>query len=443
MAAQDLEKLVVQLSADIKKYEGALSRAQAVTNQRMGAIQKRATASSNAIAAAFGGIGTKVAGALAAAAGGRAATSLMDSAKQIENSLKVAGLAGEDLKKVYDKLFASAQKNAVPLEAMAVLYGRISQAQDALNVSQEEMTNFTDKVGVALRVAGASSQEAAGALLQLSQALGAGIVRAEEYNSINEGARPILQAVAAGLREAGGDVAKLRNLVMDGKVSSEAFFRAFEAGAVTLEEKVAGAETTVSQQLVRLQNVLTDAAGKMDDATGASERLGDILSTLGDGVEDFGNVAADVADSDLAKLLGYLDRLVAAAGTFKKLMGGIPGIIDKFGKLNYDALHGKPLGSSIAEQAIQDRIDAAFEGTGVDPKGGRLPAKPAPRVIDRISLDDYAVPDDGKGGKKGRGGSRRSADELQREIEQIKERTAAIQTEIDAQAALNGRFFNL
>src|SRR5690606_29474164 len=114
-------------------------------------------------------------------------------------------------------------------------------------------------------------------------------VRAEEYNSINEGARPILQAVAAGLKEAGGDVARLRQLVMDGKVSSEAFFRAFEAGSSILTDKVANAELTVSQQFIRLMNVLTDTAGKFNDATGAGDAMGSAIAGLAGEIEDFGN----------------------------------------------------------------------------------------------------------------------------------------------------------
>src|SRR5690606_18702903 len=127
--------------------------------------------------------------------------------------------------------------------------------QKELGISGEELLGFTDKIAVALRVSGKSAAESSGALLQLSQALGSGVVRAEEFNSILEGAQPIAQAAAAGLKEAGGSVAKLRQLVVDGKVSSEAFFRAFEAGSVILEDKVANAELTVSQGFVRFQNV--------------------------------------------------------------------------------------------------------------------------------------------------------------------------------------------
>ena len=105
---------------------------------------------------------------------------------------------------VYNRLRESALKNAAPLETLVTLYGRVALVQKELGVSQAEMLNFTDKIALALRVAGTDAQSASGALLQLSQALGSGVVRAEEFNSILEGALPIAQAAAAGLKEAGG-----------------------------------------------------------------------------------------------------------------------------------------------------------------------------------------------------------------------------------------------
>ncbi|KFC68439.1 tape measure domain protein [Devosia sp. LC5] len=124
--------------------------------------------------------------------------------------------------------------------------------------------------------------------MQLGQALGSARVQAEEFNSINEGARPILQAAAAGILEAGGSVAKLKALVNDGKISNQAFFQGIQAGSVILEEKLVGAEASVSNSFIRLQNVLIDTAGKMNEGTAASSILADGLQNLSDGVVEFG-----------------------------------------------------------------------------------------------------------------------------------------------------------
>jgi tape measure domain-containing protein len=278
--ALELERLVVSLEASIVRFERAMQRANGVSNATAKKIEGRFAKMNSVLGAQFGALGRSLIAPLTGAAGLRGFQQLLDTNTRIENSLKVAGLAGDQLAGVYDRLFQSAQRNAAPLEALVELYSRASLVQKELGISSEQLERFTDNVAVALRVAGTDAQSASGALLQLAQALGSGTVRAEEFNSIQEGALPVLQAVAAGLTEAGGSVAQLRQLVIDGKVSSEAFFKAFEAGAGLLQEKVAGSSLTASQSFEKLNNVLVVASGQIDEATGVSAGLAEAIGGL-------------------------------------------------------------------------------------------------------------------------------------------------------------------
>lgn len=448
----DNHKLIVSLEARIRSYEKNLERAQSQTNQRMKGIEtalKRPQAefdrlgaqsgrvlrkmetdtarSSQVIGANFKAIGASFAAGLSI----QGAQKLIDSATRIRNALKVAGLEGGNLTKVYNQLFQSAQKNAAPLETLVTLYSRVSQAQDALGVSQGQILNFTDKIALALRVAGTDAQTASGALLQLSQALGSGTVRAEEFNSVNEGARPILQAVAAGLKEAGGSVSKLRSLVLDGKVSSAAFFRAFEAGAGTLEAKVAGAELTVSQALIRLQNVLIDVAGKMDLATGASGKLAGFLSNdLTNALKEIGGIFEGASTGPIAGFVDMVNKATDAVLGLSAKLGHITGL-DNVGK----ALGAQPYRSDafkprtapeiralIADLEkdkaqtgspgiIQGQIDELYDeladlegrGSGPSTRGGRRGVSGAAGTSGasspgKVSLADYPVdPSTGSG----------------------------------------------
>jgi len=435
--AVDLEKLVVQLSADINKYEKSLNRAMSQTNKQAKAIESRFARMNKSVSAGFASMSAGVAGTFAVAASSRAAVQLIDASTKIENSLKVTGLAGGDLAKVYDQLFAAAQKNAAPIESLTTLYSKLALTQKELGVSNAELVGFTDKVARALRVGGTDAQTAAGALLQLSQALGGGVVRAEEFNSVLEGAPTIMQAAAAGLKETSGSVAQLRKLVVDGKVSSEAFFRAFEAGSVILDKQVAGAGLTVSQQMVRLQNILVDTAGKIDKATDASGRMGKSIEALASVIRGFGDIVVETANSDLGSLLGWFDSAIDKADQFRKVMGGIPGIISKLSQVNQDILNGRPIGTTLSEKNIQNRIDAAFEGTGRAPKTGRLPGE---EVLKKVSLEDYALP---AGSKKAKRGAKERADEFQRETQQVRERTAALEATVAVQAGVSGSLFTL
>lgn len=216
---------------------------------------------------------------------GRELIAITDSFTRFQNSLRVAGLEGDQLAAVQERLFASGQRYGVQLETLGQLYGRASQAASTLGASQEDLLKFTDNISAAVKVQGGSVQEASGALLQLSQALQSGTVRAEEFNSVNEGLFPVLQAVAAGSDKFGGSVAKLRKAVIDGEVSSKAFFDAFQKGAPILEERAAKAALTTQAAFTQLTNALTKYFGEADKANGVSAALAAGIKALADNLD--------------------------------------------------------------------------------------------------------------------------------------------------------------
>lgn len=482
MAATDLERLVIQLSADISRYEAALRRALGETNRRTRDIESRFSRMGRNISASFGLIGT-----VASAAAVKAVVELSDAATRIDNSLKVAGLSGAELEKVYQRLNKAALANGAPIETLATLYSKAAQAQKELGVSSEELLGFTSNVALALRVAGTDAQSASGALLQLGQALGSGTVHAEEFNSILEGAPTIAQAAAAGIKEAGGSVSKLKSLVVDGKISSEAFFRGFEAGAPILQEKVAGSVFTVEQATGNLKTALINVVKEFNESTGASERFAGGINSAASAVNDF-DVSGLIerirsAKSEFESFLGDLGN----ADIFKNLNQAL-GVTDGNGNvINLDATKAKDETSSLDKEVktLQDRIalntSLGFDNTEalarlgevqaalaqVKASAANLPAtvpsitiKPGsvaninapvfagkdkddllsnqPAMVKPISIADFkptGTKSSGGGGRKGGGG--RGENDYQREIEQIKERTAALQTETAAQAGIN------
>lgn len=457
--ATDVERLIVALEARTTSFERALRQANGSANRQARSIERRFQQMNRTLNSQFSALGGSLVKAFAFAGGVRGAQTLIDTSTQIQNALKVAGLEGENLAQVYDRLFASAQRNAAPLETLVTLYGRAALVQKELNVSQEEMLDFTDRVAMALRVAGTDAQSASGALLQLSQALGSGVVRAEEFNSILEGALPIAQAAAAGLTEAGGSVAKLRQLVVDGKVSSEAFFRAFEAGSVILEEKVAGAELTVSQHLVRLRNVLIDAAGDFEKGSGAAESFGKMLSDVADIISeaDFTKMGEEIA-----KYIGWVNDARKAVLEWLGAHGAAVGRdlgLDSIGEMLTSGAVTRQVGplTITSSRALQNRIDEAFGGavetaselteqaiiasrdrtlgaaTNTATKTDRIPKVTA--GVAPVSLADYDAADGKKKGSKK--GAKERADDYDRLSARIADSTAALIAETEAQRGLN------
>lgn len=314
MAAVTADRVIVELEAKLDRYEANVRRAEQKFDRATRSISNDAKRMERDIARSSDQVGQRfraLAGTFAAAFSARQVQELADGYTRFTNQLAVAGLEGERLASVQDKLFASAQRYGVELESLGTLYSRGAQVANELGASQAELLQFTNGVAAALKVQGSSATQAQGALLQLSQALGSGTVRAEEFNSINEGALPILKAVAQNMDAAGGSVARLKNLVNEGQVSSDAFFRAFLAGSADLEAQAEQASLTIGNSFTVLNNALGLYIGQTDQALSATERISAAIISLS---ENLDTVAAALGVIG-AVLLGRFAAGMVAAGT--------------------------------------------------------------------------------------------------------------------------------
>jgi tape measure domain-containing protein len=419
--AGDVEDLVLSISADTAQIRRALKRLEGDTQRTTRVMDRHFAALSTSVGRSANLAATSLAAAFAGAVTLRSAQQLIDSSIRVQNALKTTGLEGAALAKVYDDLFAAAQRNAAPIESLVQLYSRLAINQKELNVTSDELVQFSETIAMALRAGGTSAAEASGALLQLSQAMGSGVVRAEEFTSILEGAPTILQAAAAGIKEAGGSVATLRQIMLDGRLSSQAFFRGIEAGSSILDERLAGAEATVSQSFVRLQNVLQDAAGRLNEGTDASEKISQALETLSDTIAtmDFGPIVTGLESVGEAaqNVVGSILSASRALGQ----MAGLPDWLQRHRAMMDNLRSMTPPGGG--DQRIAD-LFADTTGTGIPEasvasgKGGRLS-----RTVKPITIADYEAPSKpgGGGGRKGASEREKAIRAAEREAEAVRE----------------------
>ncbi|MVA36117.1 tape measure protein [Agrobacterium vitis] len=316
------ERLVAVLEARIKDYEKNLSKATKTTGREFQKIETRGKQMEARLAAIGANSGGRMAAAMKTTLGAVAgALTVAEVAKYADawttakNSLSVAGVTGQKQVEVLDQLYNSAQKNAVPVNALTDLYGKMSSANDILGASSTDLMKATDGVAIALKVAGTTAPQASGALLQLGQLLGSGTVHAEEFNSIMEGARPILSAVASGLDAAGGSVSRLKQLVVDGKVSSQQFFQSFLKGLPTIAAQANNATTTIDGGFTRVNNALERYIGQTDEGLGASQRLVAGLTALANNFDETADMVLKVASIIAGALVGQaITKMIASLG---------------------------------------------------------------------------------------------------------------------------------
>ena len=148
-------------------------------------------------------------------------------------------------------VYAAAQDARGSFDQMADVVARFgNNARDAFG-SSEEVVAFADLIQKQMTIAGASTQEAANAELQLSQALGSGVLRGDELNSIFEQAPNLIQNIADYLDV---PIGQIREMAADGELSASVVKAAIFSAADDINSKFESMPQTFAQIWTSFQN---------------------------------------------------------------------------------------------------------------------------------------------------------------------------------------------
>lgn len=170
------------------------------------------------------------------------------------------GLQSTD--ELVNMVYASAQNARGSFTDMAAVVAKFgNNAKDAFS-SSEEVVAFANLIQKQMTIAGASTQEASNAMLQLSQALGSGVLRGDELNSIFEQAPNLIQSIADYLDV---PIGKIREMAQDGQLTADVVKAAIFASADDINAKFEQMPMTWGQvwttmgnaALMQMQPVLT------------------------------------------------------------------------------------------------------------------------------------------------------------------------------------------
>lgn len=163
---------------------------------------------------------------------------------------EINGTANETSELV-NMVYAAAQDARGSFGDMASVVARFgNNARDAFG-SSEEVVAFADLVQKQMTIAGASTQEAANAELQLSQALGSGVLRGDELNSIFEQAPNLIQNIADYLDV---PIGQIREMASEGELSADVVKAAIFAAADDINGKFDEMPMTWGQMWQSMQN---------------------------------------------------------------------------------------------------------------------------------------------------------------------------------------------
>lgn len=121
---------------------------------------------------------------------------ISDGLVQTTSRLNMMNDGVQSTQELVNMVYAAAQDARGSFAKMADVVARFgNNAGDAFG-SSEEVVVFADLIQKQMTIAGASTQEASNAMLQLSQALGSGVLRGDELNSIFEQSPNLIRGIA-------------------------------------------------------------------------------------------------------------------------------------------------------------------------------------------------------------------------------------------------------
>ena len=165
-------------------------------------------------------------------------------------------------------VFEISQATSSGLRENATLYARVTTAIKDQGGTQAESLQITRAINQALQVGGATTTEAASAVLQLSQAFGSGKLAGDEFRAVSEAAPPILDLLAKSM---GVTRAELKQLGSDGKITTDELRKAFSAeNTAAIAAAAASIPLTIGRATTQAANSFTQFVGQSDQVIGAS-----------------------------------------------------------------------------------------------------------------------------------------------------------------------------
>ena len=216
-------------------------------------------------------------GAFSAALSVRQLSQYADQWTQINNRISLFTSGATEARKVQEELFKVAKDTRSGLGATVELYQRLAQANERLNLTQQQLARITRTVNQAIAISGVTSEAANAAIIQLGQGLASGALRGDELRSVMEQVPALAQAIARGM---GVTTAELRKMGEQGVLTAEAVVKSLRTQADAVATDFAKTTGTVGQAFTNMESSFTRLIGKIDEATNASGKLARAIDTM-------------------------------------------------------------------------------------------------------------------------------------------------------------------
>ena len=313
--------------------------------------------------------------ALAGAAVVKGTLDLANNFQSLSNRLRSVTGSTAEYNKALKNVKELADSSRSSLSATADLYSSLTIASEDLALSQDEVAKITDTFSKTLKISGAETGAAAGAMIQFGQALASGVLRGDEFNSINETNSKFMGEFANILGVTRGE---LRKMAEQGLLTADIVADAAQIMNKSINEDFGKTLPTISESFQDITNEVTYLIGEIEAKTGIFESLSNIIRKIADNLEivipllgaAFGAAAAArlIAFASGLQLIDKVQKLINGKLKVEAVLRSAINTLTGAGILKVAAAGAVGVGVYAGLNALlEDTVENTQELAGIDP----------------------------------------------------------------------------
>jgi len=183
-------------------------------------------------------------------------------------------------------------------------------------------------MGYALKLSGATAQEASSVMLQFSQAMNSGRLNGAEFNAVAEGAPIILRAIEAELRATGrgAELAEkgLKKMGSEGSIGAKLMANAIIKARDQMEQDFNSLPLTVDGAVQRIKNAWLKTIGELNQDSNFTGKMAESLKKF----EELLPVIAKTVVNTISFLVNNFEMLIKTIATLGTVVAAL-----KFGSM--------------------------------------------------------------------------------------------------------------
>ena len=292
MATSVLRTLAVRLNMNSASFRKDVDK----IDKRMNRLSTNMRRQANMFSGSIAQMGMT----LAAGFGANQMVEAADTMTNLRNKMGATFDTSEDVAHGMMEIKRIARESRSDIDAVGILFSRLTMASKNLKTSQEEIAAVTQVVANSFVISGTSASEAANSTRQFIQGISSGALRGDEFRSVSENNVELLGYLADGFNMTRGE---LRLFAAQGGLTAEKILPMIAKRLEETNGKIKDMRLTVSQARVLFSNAFKEMVDRVNVVYKVSDKFAELIGFMSQHMGKLVLVVGTLATVLVTKLL--------------------------------------------------------------------------------------------------------------------------------------------